>query len=110
MAPRERPLRGRLPSPRDAPFTGWGWPRAVTVADQARSLLRSSLPTLVSGMAGMIRTSRGYLVAARCALACAMSSLSLAVAPGRSAANATTSSPSRGSGRPTTPAWATSNT
>ena len=72
-----------------------------------RSFLRSSLPTLVSGTMGTIVISRGYLLAARCRLACSVSSSAVASAPGRSDTNATTSSPSRASGRPTTPACAT---
>jgi len=39
------------------------------VVTHSRSFLRSSLPTLVSGTIGTMRTSRGYLAADRCSLA-----------------------------------------
>src|SRR5262249_43735171 len=87
---------------------GWlsPWPPGP-VAARVRSRLRSTLPTLVSGMASSTCTSRGYLVAARRVLAWATRSAGAAAVPGRSATYATTSSPSRGSGRPTTAAIAT---
>jgi len=67
----------------------------------ARSDLRSTLPTGVSGTSETIRTSRGYLYAPTRSFANATSSSE--VASPRSDTNATTSSPCRASGRPTTP-------
>src|SRR6202012_3956923 len=79
------------------PFSALTW---------VRSRLRSSLPTLVRGRAGTTRTSRGYLVAASRARAGSTRPAGVPVASGPRATNAPTSSPSRGSGRPTAAAWA----
>src|SRR5271165_1898564 len=85
------------------------WQRwdAATLTGPGAELLAVELATLVSGTAGTIVICRGYLWAARCCLVYWVSSAAVTSAPGRGDTNGTTSSPSRASGRPTTPAWAT---